>query len=306
MASLKLLPQKGAEATRGDPCVCFVGNIAWSTTSEDLVEYMSSAGQVISATVQTHEDTGRAKGWALVRFATPEQASFACHQLGLQDFHDRQLSVRLDRTPLDGAPGCLVFVGNLNWSCEDADLTTEFEAFSPTDARVATASSGKSRGFGILRFSDPEHAAAAVRSKHGAQFNGRVLEVREDRPPSERQRKPTNAGKSSSPVRLSGAGSSATSAEGSDAPVPASETLYVNNVSWNSTDDALFEHFCVEGGVAPVSANVQKSPNGRSKGWGLVVFADIGAAESARTRLDKSVLEGRNIIVRFDVAGRTR
>ena len=125
-------------------------------TSKPALRLSQSAGQVMSATVQIHEDTGRSKGWALVRFATPEQASFACHQFGLQEFHDRQLSVRLDRTPLEesAVPGCLVFVGNLPWSCTDEDLFGLFRSFSPADARVATTTSGKSRGFGVLRFVD--------------------------------------------------------------------------------------------------------------------------------------------------------
>mmetsp|Transcript_61056 Transcript_61056/g.119763 ORF Transcript_61056/g.119763 Transcript_61056/m.119763 type:complete len:309 (+) Transcript_61056:33-959(+) len=307
MASFKTIPPSGNDAQASDPCVCFVGNLAWSTTNEDLVEYMSSAGQVTSATIQIHEDTGRSKGWALVAFATPEQATFAVHQFELQEFHDRQLSVRLDRTPLQGAPGCLLYVGNLSWSCGDAELCAEFAGFSPTDARVAMTASGKSRGYGLLRFLNPENAAAAIRAKHGAEFNERVLEVREDQAPVDRQRTQTGGKKSSSaPAGAGGAVSRPKSDNESNASIPASDTLYVHNLSWDSTDDSLFQHFCASAGAQPLSAQVLKSLNGRSKGWGLVVFADAGAAESGRTGLDKTELDGRTISVRFNSAGRAR
>lgn len=41
----------------------FVGNLSWGTTSEDLKAFMSSLGEVVSAEVQSHADSGRSKGW---------------------------------------------------------------------------------------------------------------------------------------------------------------------------------------------------------------------------------------------------
>jgi RNA recognition motif-containing protein len=66
-----------------------VGNLAWSVADADLVEYFSAAGQVLSAVVQTHADTGRSKGWALVKLATSAEAQFAIQLANAQEFHDR-------------------------------------------------------------------------------------------------------------------------------------------------------------------------------------------------------------------------
>lgn len=41
----------------------FVGNLSWGTTSEDLRNFMGSLGEVVSADVQSHADSGRSKGW---------------------------------------------------------------------------------------------------------------------------------------------------------------------------------------------------------------------------------------------------
>jgi RNA recognition motif-containing protein len=42
----------------------FVGNLSWLTNNEDLYQYLSKEGRVISVEVQRYEDTHRSKGWA--------------------------------------------------------------------------------------------------------------------------------------------------------------------------------------------------------------------------------------------------
>jgi len=43
--------------------VVFIGNLAWSTTEENLRAFASSVGPVLSVQIQAHADTGRSKGW---------------------------------------------------------------------------------------------------------------------------------------------------------------------------------------------------------------------------------------------------
>ena len=90
------------------------------------------------------------------------------------------------------------------------------------------------------------------------------------------------------------------SGEPGGAEPPPTRVLFVNNLNWNSTDDDLFQHFCTAG-VTPSSAKVQMSEtNGRSKGWGLVVYGSVEDAERARAQLNKTILDERKISVRFD------
>lgn len=175
--------------------------------------------------------------------------------------------------------------------------------------------SGKSRGFALLRFSDPSNAAAAVSALHGTEFNGRTLEVREDRPretrsaanaqkqqkqqPKGRGAPGSKAGGEASGAAAGGPGQGTSDRKGRSEPAP-TNTLFVNNLNWNSTDDDLFQHFCTAG-VTAKSAKVQMSEtNGRSKGWGLVQYSSVEDAERARNQLNKTILDERKISVRFD------
>jgi len=172
--------------------------------------------------------------------------------------------------------------------------------------------SGKSRGFALLRFSDPANAEAAVAALHGTEFNGRSLEVREDRPMETRIAANAQQPKGRGPGLQGGRASTAAQADAGNSknrsrggstqsaePAP-TNTLFVNNLNWNSTDDDLFQHFCTAG-VTAKSAKVQMSEtNGRSKGWGLVQYCSIEDAERARNQLNKTILDERKISVRFD------
>jgi len=169
----------------GDPCACFVGNISWTTTGEDLLGYFSGAGHVTSTEVMAHADTGRSKGWALVKFNSAREADQAVQQFDQQEFHDRQLSVRRDRAGFESAGGTVVFVGNLPWSANDDTLGAMLSPYGPTDSTIKTTASGKSRGFALVRFPSADVAARFVEGHHQSELDGRVLEVREDKPPDD-------------------------------------------------------------------------------------------------------------------------
>mmetsp|Transcript_40753 Transcript_40753/g.130043 ORF Transcript_40753/g.130043 Transcript_40753/m.130043 type:complete len:91 (-) Transcript_40753:180-452(-) len=51
---------------------CFVGNLAWTTSWQDLKDNFAGCGTVVYANV-TRETSGRSKGWGIVEFETPEE-----------------------------------------------------------------------------------------------------------------------------------------------------------------------------------------------------------------------------------------
>lgn len=64
------------------------------------------------------------------------------------------------------------------------DLVTRPFASFPVNAEradVMTNQMGKSRGFGTVMFATPEEAERAIGALNGYNFQGRVIEVREDR-----------------------------------------------------------------------------------------------------------------------------
>jgi RNA recognition motif-containing protein len=71
----------------------YVGNLSFNTTSEDLREYFSQAGEVDSATVVEDRDTGRSRGFGFVEMATDEGARAAIEQFNGKDLGGRNLTV---------------------------------------------------------------------------------------------------------------------------------------------------------------------------------------------------------------------
>ena len=66
-----------------------MGNLNYRTTKEDLVEFLSPAGEVVDAFLPTDRETGRPRGFGFVTFASEDQAR-AC----IEQFHGKELGGR--------------------------------------------------------------------------------------------------------------------------------------------------------------------------------------------------------------------
>jgi RNA recognition motif-containing protein len=71
----------------------YVGNLSFNTTSEDLREYFSQAGNVESASVVEDRDTGRSRGFGFVEMSSREEGEAAIQQFNGKDFGGRNLTV---------------------------------------------------------------------------------------------------------------------------------------------------------------------------------------------------------------------
>lgn len=76
-----------------------------------------------------------------------------------------------------------LYVGNLPFSADDDMLTKHFADHSPASAMVIKdRDSGRSRGFGFVKFDDDAAADKAAEALNGKELDGRELVVREARP----------------------------------------------------------------------------------------------------------------------------
>lgn len=76
-----------------------------------------------------------------------------------------------------------LYVGNLAYSTEDDGLSAHFAAFNPVSATVIKdRDSGRSRGFGFVKFDDDADADKAAAELNEKELDGRPLIVREARP----------------------------------------------------------------------------------------------------------------------------
>jgi len=85
----------------------YVGNLAYSTTSEQLHELFSAHGEVKEANLITDRNTGNSKGFGFVEMASDEDAKKAIEALNEQDVDGRTIVVneakeRVSRPPRGG------------------------------------------------------------------------------------------------------------------------------------------------------------------------------------------------------------
>ncbi|EIE21682.1 G-strand telomere binding protein 1 [Coccomyxa subellipsoidea C-169] len=79
---------------------CFVGNLAWKTSWQDLKDKFREIGTVVYANV-VRDDAGRSKGWGIVEFETPEEAVAAVNTFNGEEIAGRKILVREDREDRD-------------------------------------------------------------------------------------------------------------------------------------------------------------------------------------------------------------
>ena len=75
----------------------YVGNLAWSVTSDDLLELFSQYGKVVRAQVISDKETGRSRGFGFVEMESEEEAQKAIEALNGATHENRQLTVNIAR-----------------------------------------------------------------------------------------------------------------------------------------------------------------------------------------------------------------
>ena len=151
-------------------------------------------------------------------------------------------------------------------------------------ANVLTTPDGRSKGCGIVEFLTPKDAQEAVLTLNDTELRGRQIFVREDR---EEQR-----------GAAAGTQHQFSSHHFSGGEQSKSRRVYVGNLSWDVAWQDLKDHMREAGEV--VHAEIIREHNGRSKGCGIVEFANEDDAQNAITTLTDTDLKGRMIFVRED------
>ncbi|KAL7426053.1 hypothetical protein ACHAXH_000293 [Discostella pseudostelligera] len=98
---------------------------------------------------------------------------------GYQQQHQQHHPGFMPGTPAE--EGCQVYVGNLSWETGWRELKDYFRQCGEVErSEVAEGSDGRKKGFGLVRFRTAADAQNAIGTLNGAEFMGRVLEVRLD------------------------------------------------------------------------------------------------------------------------------
>jgi len=86
------------------PSKLYVGNLAYSVTSDDLRELFAQVGQVDSATVISDKFSGQSKGFGFVEMGSPDEAARAIQQFNETELKGRNIKVN-EAKPREGGFG---------------------------------------------------------------------------------------------------------------------------------------------------------------------------------------------------------
>ena len=177
-----------------------------------------------------------------------------------------------------------MYVGNLSWETDSEALGNFFSkaGLSVDAAEVQYYGNGtRSKGWGLVTFSDASQVKTAIDKFNDAEFDSRKLIVREDRGATEAPSKGDMDSKSNDDGADSG---------------PTLD-VFVGNLSWDTTEETLSNEFSNAGKISNVE--VKCRADRRSKGWAVVTFASLDAAQEAVDSLDGKDVDGRAIRVEF-------
>ena len=190
----------------------FVGNLPWSTTSEDLSDLFRDF-----CPFDVHVKTtmaGRSRGFAILRFESLEVAQQATAAMNGYELEGRNIEVREDRQT--GGPSsnsnsrgnrggnkpnneteqnvgiseeeipasCTLFVTNLDWKSTDDDLFQHFSqaGSTPVSATVQrNENSNRSKGWGLVTYASSDEADAARVQLNSTELDSRKIRVRFDK-----------------------------------------------------------------------------------------------------------------------------
>ena len=164
-------------------------------------------------------------------------------------------------------------------------------------AEVAETPDGRSRGFGTVQFASNQDAVAAIEMFNGYDWDGRVLEVRQDLKPENRRTNGSNTANS----RFAGGSNQNYRGRTNRSFIPEliqAEKLYVGNIPFATTREELTELFS-EAGTA-VNVDIPLDANDRVRGFALITMGSLEEARNAAAKFSQYELNGRRIEVRED------
>lgn len=80
--------------------------------------------------------------------------------------------------------GRKLYIGNLAFSVDSAQLTDVFSEFGTVDSAnvITDRDTGRSKGFGFVEMSADSEATAAIEQLNGKELSGRAMNVSEAKP----------------------------------------------------------------------------------------------------------------------------
>jgi len=233
----------------------YVGDLEFSVTDSQLYDLFNQIGQVVSVRVCRDLSTRRSLGYAYVNYVNPQDAARAIEVLNFTPVNGKAIRIMYShRDPSVRKSGSgNIFIKNLDKAIDQKALHDTFSSFGNIlSCKIATDSTGQSKGYGFVQYDSEESAQQAIEKLNGMLLNDKQVYVgpflrKQEREMAVDKTKFTN--------------------------------VFVKNLSESTTDDDLTKAFSEYGTIT--SAVVMRDADGKSKCFGFVNFENADDAAKA-------------------------
>ncbi|CAH8261022.1 unnamed protein product [Arabidopsis lyrata] len=276
----------------------WVGDLLHWMDETYLHSCFSHTGEVSSVKVIRNKLTSQSEGYGFIEFLSRAAAEEVLQNYSgsLMPNSDQPFRINWasfstgEKRAVENGPDLSIFVGDLSPDVTDALLhETFFDRYpSVKSAKVVIDSNtGRSKGYGFVRFGDENERSRALTEMNGAYCSNRQMRVGVATP----KRAIANQQQHSSQALIlaGGHGANGSMAHGSQSDGESTNaTIFVGGIDADVTDEDLRQPFSQFGEVVSV-----KIPVG--KGCGFVQFAERKSAEDAIETLNGTVI-GKNTV----------
>nr|ACN40970.1 unknown [Picea sitchensis] len=268
----------------------WVGDLQFWMDEGYLHTCFSHTGELVSAKIIRNKYTGQSEGYGFMEFITRTAAEKIMQTYNgtlmpntEQVFRMNWATFSMGERRLDGGPDFSIFVGDLDSDVSDLVLQETFQSrYSSVKAAkvVMDANTGRSKGYGFVRFGEESERARAMTEMNGVYCSTRPMRISAATP-----RK--SAGVQHQYSGRAGNGGSHAQGFPSDNDLN-NTTIFVGRLDPNATDEDLRQVFGQYGELVSV-----KIPVG--KGCGFVQFGNRASAEEALQRLHGTVIRQQTV-----------
>ncbi|KAI8999099.1 hypothetical protein BD414DRAFT_476986 [Trametes punicea] len=166
---------------RNQEATVYLGNLDERCTDALIWELMLQAGPVVNVHLPKDRISMTHQGYGFCEFLTEEDAEYACkimNQIKLFGKPIRVNKASSDKKQLD--VGANLFIGNLDENVDERLLYDTFSAFGmmATTAKIARdPTTGKSKGYGFVSYTDFESSDAAIEAMNGQFLMNKAITV---------------------------------------------------------------------------------------------------------------------------------
>eukprot|EP00931_Biecheleriopsis_adriatica_P073821 TRINITY_DN48036_c0_g1_i1.p1 TRINITY_DN48036_c0_g1~~TRINITY_DN48036_c0_g1_i1.p1 ORF type:complete len:673 (+),score=148.05 TRINITY_DN48036_c0_g1_i1:48-2021(+) len=178
-----------------------------------------------------------------------------------------------------------LFIGQLSFDAEESDIRDKFERYGEIVSVqiIKDNNTGKSKGFGFIKFKETEDAEKVLRTMDGAEIVGRRCKLDRagaggkgggKRGGKSRDRDGYDRGRGRDDHRGGGRDD-----RGGGAKLSEPDKLFIGKLSLDASEDDVHDAFKSIGGISVQI--IKDRENGESRGFGFIKFADSAAADEA-------------------------